>query len=340
MKRLICLILALLLLAPAAYADVSELPTLKLNLSASATKVGDTVRVTVSVDNAPTCASYHIIYSYDTAVLKPVKGDKLETGGLFTTNLNPKEKGTISTIAADAKKVLEGKRNLFYTDFEVIAAPAEGTNTPLTVTYQEFYTPELERLVNVQINSCTIPIIDPNAKDEPAPAPDGETPKDETPKEETPKDEAPKDEAPKEEAPKEEPKEETPMDNLPPQSDWEAPTGKWEIDEEKNQATLVTPDGKNETYTYEEQVDEETGESNLILFDQDGNMAGGLQINKGEDEKITVLQQTFDVLDTDKFSKNDSTLLYYLIPICAAAAIGAVLLVIGLRKSKKAGAKK
>lgn len=356
MKRILCLILALMLLIPAAYADVTELPTITVTLSANAVKVGDTVRVTASVKDAPTCASYHIIYAYDTAVLKPIEGKNLYTSGMFTTNLNPKQKGTISTVAADSNKVIAGDLPIFYTDFEVIAAPAEGTTTPLTFTKLEFYTPELEKLVNIKSEPCSIPIIstekpaDPeeNTPADPTPTPDPtpdvdapvvdtpvvDTPVVDTPIVDTPEVDAPVVDAPEVDTPSAEENTETvapeTVPALPEDSEGEDPTGNWEFNEEKQEVTLTDPEGGNKTYTYAPIIDPETNQqAGVIIYDENGKEAGKLKVEKDESGKLQVLKEFID-------TASDPSPLFFILPIALAVLVGGGLIAFYVIKQKKA----
>ncbi|MBQ7090153.1 MAG: hypothetical protein IJN82_03465 [Clostridia bacterium] len=346
MKRILCLILALLMLVPTAYADVSELPPIIVSLSAGAVKVGDTVRVTTSVKDAPLCASYHIIYSYDTEVLKPVEGKNLNTGGLFTTNINPTKKGTINTVAADAKKVIEGNLDLFYTDFEVIAAPKSGQTTSLEFTYLEFYTPQLELLVNVRSEPCAIPVIGAPKPVEP----ENNTP--EQPSEpETPEEPAPSDPIPVPDTPvdtpvddpvatppaedtvggsTEETEEPEELPTLPQDSEGKDPTGDWEFDEEKQEVTLTTPEGEDKTYTYQPIIDPETNQqSGVVIYDEDGKEAGKLKVEKDESGKLNVLKEFIE-------TAADPSPLLFILPIALAVLIGGGLVAFYVIKQKKA----
>ncbi len=357
MKRILCLILALLLLTPSVYADVTDLPTMTVTLSANAVKVGDTVRVTASVKDAPICASYHIIYSYDTAVLKPIEGKNLYTGGLFTININPKDKGTINTVAADSKKVIEGNLPIFYTDFEVIGTPAEGSGTPLKFTKLEFYTSNLEKVVNLRSEPCTIPIIGTGTTQPPEKnenETENETETENKPELETPADPDkplpgdpelidPAPSAPVTGTTTPEPEnsgsttgntpstevdvEITPV--MPEESEGEDPTGDWEFNEEKQEVTLSDPDGDETTYTYEPIIDPETNQqSGVVLYDKDGNEAGKLQVEKDENGKLQVLKQFLP--------KADLSFLYFLIPIALAVLACGGLVAFAVIKNKKA----
>ena len=365
MKRIICLILAILLLTPmVAAADAASLPTITVTLSAKATKVGDTVRVTASVQNAPICASYHIIYSYDTAVLKPIEGKNINTAGIFTTNINPKDVGTINTVAADSSKVMEGNVDLFYTDFKVIAAPASGANTPLKFTYLEFYTPEFEKLVNISSNPCSIPIIGGAATT--TPSEDSDAPANPEPEVVAPTNPADPTDTPTEtpsdttagsttdtttdtttdgntdpgaatvpptqgntesdETSKETAKEE--VVTLPEDSEGEEPTGDWVFDEEKQEVTVTDPDGNKTTYTYDVIFDPETNEqSGVVLYEEDGEIAGTLKTDTDSDGNVQVIKQ---------FMHATSSPLFFIIPIALAfvACVGLIVFILIKRKKE------
>ena len=74
MKRILSILLALLLLMPAAYADEEKMT---FHLEGARGEVGDTVTVVGSVKNAPVCASFRVIMTYDEDVLEVVEGKKI-----------------------------------------------------------------------------------------------------------------------------------------------------------------------------------------------------------------------------------------------------------------------
>lgn len=146
MKRIICLILALLLLVPAAYAD--EASDMVFHMESVTGEVGDTVTVMASVKNAPKCASFRIIFTYDDTVLQVVSGQKEKAAGLFMINTNTEHDGkaAVNALAADASKVLEGDMDLFSVKFKIIAETESDAGTLLEVVTEEFFTEDLKQI--------------------------------------------------------------------------------------------------------------------------------------------------------------------------------------------------
>ena len=71
MKRLICFFLCLLLVIPVASAEQTEDPFV-LHITTSFGEVGEELVVKGVVENAPNCASYRVIFTYDPTLLEPV----------------------------------------------------------------------------------------------------------------------------------------------------------------------------------------------------------------------------------------------------------------------------
>ena len=145
MKRILCILLAILLLTPAVFAD----NTMTLTLSQVEGEIGDKVTVVGKVENAPSCASYRVILTYDNTCLKPLSGKKGSgTSGQTAININAAHQGksAIVAMAAKASQALIGNAELFILEFEIIGNP-QGTNyTEIAVAYHEFFNEDLARV--------------------------------------------------------------------------------------------------------------------------------------------------------------------------------------------------
>lgn len=247
MKRIICLILALLLLCPATYAAGD----LKLVLTATEAKVGDTATVTVEAKGAPVTCSYKVVLTYDDTVLKPKKIKNADSSGIFMDNIKATHEGkpAVNALSVDAAKAFEGDCKLFTVTFELLKEPAEA-GSPITVAYTEFYDYDLKALTP-DIESCSIKAL---AKSE-------------------------------ENAP-----DDAPVVNDTPATD-KTPTGDWEIDEEKGEITHTKEDGTKEEYKGEISYDKDDKPSKIELTDKDGKPAGSLTVTEKEDGTIKVEEQ-------------------------------------------------
>ncbi len=154
MKRILCFIMILLLLTPAAFAAEDKMT---FRVESASGKVGDTVTVTGLVENAPVCASFRVILTYDNTVLEPVSAAKLECGGLFMSNVKYTYQGkaAVNVLSADANKSLEGNMKLFSVTFKIIAESPESNGSPLTVAHQEFFDPSTPKPQQVH------PVVEP-----------------------------------------------------------------------------------------------------------------------------------------------------------------------------------
>ncbi len=255
MKRIICLILALLLLCPTAFAAGD----LKLILTAPEAEVGETVTVTVEAKGAPVTCSYKVVLTYDDTVLKPKKIKNADSSGIFMDNIKATYEGkpAVNALSVDASKAFEGDCKLFTATFELLKEPAEASGTPITVAYTEFYDYDLKALTP-DIESCSIKVPSKNAET--------------TPETDTP---AVNDTPDTEEKPAEDKK----------------PTGDWEIDEEKGEITHTKEDGTKEEYKGEISYDKEDKPSKIELTDKDGKPAGSLTVTEKEDGSIQVEEQ-------------------------------------------------
>lgn len=135
MKRILCLILALLMLTPTAFADTT--PEMTYRLKGGQGKVGDEVKVILSVENAPACVAYDTTLTYDPAILEPT-GDyqKMYLNGLLVVNTEAEVEGKkMIKIAAVAIKdhLLEGTMDLLNISFRVIGTPEDAQGTPVNV---------------------------------------------------------------------------------------------------------------------------------------------------------------------------------------------------------------
>lgn len=337
MKRILSILLALLLLMPAAYADEEKMT---FHLEGARGEVGDTVTVVGSVKNAPVCASFRVIMTYDEDVLEVVEGKKINSGGLFIINVNAthEEQPAVNALAADASEVLRGDMDLFSVTFRIRAeTPDDGTL--IQVAYQEFIKADLTRVYPI-VEPCRIYTGDEQTDSQPD-APDGS-----------------------EDDPAEGGSDSgsTGSDSGSSGSDsgssgsdsgsagsdsgsagssgsgssesGDQPTGSWIIDDSSGEAIHIQDDGTTTTYTPEFSETPESGkETDVILKDQEGNNAGSLTVEKQEDGTLKVVEQNL--------TAKSSTLTWLLpagIALLAAAAVAGVLLIRRKKRLVPAGA--
>lgn len=328
MKKLLCIILIILMLLPAAGAANENLPTMTLKLSGGAGKVGDTVTVFVSVENAPTCASFQTRLGYDEKVLKPIAYKQLGAGGIFLCNLSAVHEGKniINALAADAAKVLEGTVALYSVDFEIIGECADPNGTPISVLTQEFYLADQTKVLNLVISPCRIPVVGSAAPSTP--------PAEQPPAEEAPTDTPTVD---KPVLPTDEPTD-TPTDEpakapetvLPDTK----PTGNWgftagEVVHQEN--------GTDTIYKAEYTKDPATGKVNgATLYDENGKEAGALVLEEKEDGSYTVTEQLLINPSAEEPKKEGlSTGVWIAVGAIFAVAIATPLIIPALAKKKK-----
>ena len=187
MKKFLCLILALLLLCPRAFAAGD----LTFTFSKPEGKVGDTVTIVVASKGAPVACSYKLVMVYDTKVLKPIAVKNINSKGFFMHNLKATYEGkpAVNALTADAKKAFEGDCELFSVSFEILAEP-EGSSTTIEIPYYECYDVDL-KMLNADFDPCQIKVSkdggkEPDEDSNPdagnnTSTPDGEDGKDETP---------------------------------------------------------------------------------------------------------------------------------------------------------------
>lgn len=135
MKRMICLILALLMLTPTAFADTD--PQMTYRLKGGEGKVGDVVKVVLSVENAPACVAYDTTLMYDPAVLQPT-GDyqKMHLNGMMVVNTDADVEGKkmvkIAAVAVNGN-LLEGTADLLNVSFKIIGMPEDSQGSLIDV---------------------------------------------------------------------------------------------------------------------------------------------------------------------------------------------------------------
>ena len=168
MKKFLCILLAVLLLTPAAYADGEKMA---YKLTGGSGELGDTVKVVVSVENAPSIISYESVFLYDPAVLKPTGTyQKMHMGGLMAFNPNFKTpvegKGAIKVAAFGTNKsIMEGDLELFNFTFEIIGKTADEKGTLVEVHTHSFSQNDenLSKVPALTITPCRIgvPVLEP-----------------------------------------------------------------------------------------------------------------------------------------------------------------------------------
>lgn len=319
MKRILCILLTLLMLTPA----VSAAGEFTLIGGAAEGKVGETVTYTVKVENAPTCASYKIILTYDPQVLEVVEGKNAGSGGLFIVNTKAKyqEKPAINTVAADAAKVIEGTADLYSVTFKILASPNEGTQ-PLEIAYQEFFTPELDK-VTPSIQAPTLTIIS-----EAAPEPPAETPEDPAVTPEPPA-----------ETPAPKPEQDQPAEPTPPAKEDEMilPPGNWTVDEGNNEVVYVPESSEEETITFIPELPEDLRPgtpTDVPVKNEEGQDVGTITVEREEDGSISVIDQELHL--PKLLSKNPLPLWgWILIGAVGVAGVAGIVFAIVFGKKKK-----
>lgn len=351
MKRILSILLALLLLMPAAYADEEKMT---FHLEGARGEVGDTVTVVGSVKNAPVCASFRVIMTYDEDVLEVVEGKKINSGGLFIINVNAthEEQPAVNALAADASEVLRGDMELFSVTFRIRAeTPDDGTL--IQVAYQEFFKADLTRVYPI-VEPCRIYTGDEQTDSQPD-APDGS---EDDPAEggsdsgstgsDSGSSGSDSGSSGSDSGSAGSDSGSSGSDSGSAGSDsgsagssgsgssesGDQPTGSWIIDDSSGEAIHIQDDGTTTTYTPEFSETPESGkETDVILKDQEGNNAGSLTVEKQEDGTLKVVEQNL--------TAKSSTLIWLLpagIALLAAAAVAGVLLIRRKKRLVPAGA--
>lgn len=335
MKRIICLILALLLLCPAAFAAGD----MKLQFSNPKGEVGETVKITVSVKDAPVACSYKIVLTYDDTLIKPEAIDKINSKGYFMKNLETEHNGkpAVNALSVDATNAFEGDCDLFYATFKILKAPADGKIT-LDVAYTEFYDYDIKPMT-AEIGPCVITVPTKDSTPEDQPSSGGE---DEKEPEKEPEDT----QKPGEDQPTQKPKDpETPdsgnssePDTKPevtpdaPQEEPEedAVTGEWFVDKDLDEIAHAKDDGTIDEYKGTFIYDEEDKVTKVELTDEEGNPAGELIVEENEAGVLTVIAQ--------KLLKDQASTLPWLWITLGVVVVGggiAAAVIIILKKRKK-----
>ena len=311
---LAAILLATLLLAPAASADDAKMA---YKLTGGSGKIGDTVQVVVSVENAPAIISYETTLLYDPAVLKPTGTyQKMYMGGLMAFNPNftsPVEgKGAIKVAAfGTTKAIMAGDLDLYNFTFEIIGGTADEKGTLVEIHSHSFSQNDenLSKVPALIVTPCRIGVVNLGLEDAPTDDPVTDVPSTEEP-------------------------ENTPdtntgaTDTTPEVDEDKKPTGDWYIDPDTNQAILVEKDeeGKDvlHQFTTEYEKDEEGKTTGVILYDEEKKEAGKLNVNQDEYGNLTVIEQEIK----EPFS------MWFLLPIGVAVliAIGGVILAVKSRK--------
>lgn len=323
MKKILCTILMILLLTPAVFAAGEDMT---FRLSDGAGMVGDTITLIGAVENAPDTASFRVIMTYDTAVLEPVEGKKLDTKGMFTVNTKATYEGkpAVNALSVDAKQVLTGDMNLFSVTFRILSAPKNASETTVEVIYNEFFQPDLTRLhptivsSKIQISSgIETPddeLIDPDpsvsdGNDEPATGPDDKTPSDNAPSagDSTNNNTV--------SAP--------PSDTSKPSN---KPTGNWLV--EDNTIYHVEENGETTTYRGEITKDEDGKVTHVDLYDEDNKPAGSLTVDGQAGSILNVTEQDLQPEPAPK------SILPYLLIVLAVVIAGAAVAFVLIRRKK------
>ncbi|MBR2013058.1 MAG: hypothetical protein IJ995_02455 [Clostridia bacterium] len=295
MKRIICLILALLMLTPTAFADAD--PQMTYRLKGGEGKVGDVVKVVLSVENAPTCAAYDTTLMYDPAVLQPT-GDyqKMYLNGMMAVNTEADVDGKkmIKIAATSVTKkgdLLEGTMDLLNVSFKIIGMPEDPKGSLIDVYDYTFSQndDDLTPVPTLLLVPARVKVAEGGTLTEPAPE--------------------------KEEEKKEDPKDE------------------WTFvgDQAISSQGLVQYDAE-----YEKDKEGNTI-GVILYDKEDKTEAGRLEVQEDEYGNLTVTDKQMNDEGEGKKKKEDSSFpLWALIPIGAAVliAVGGVVLVI-INKKKK-----
>lgn len=292
MKRILCLILAVLLLTPTAFADT---PQMTYRLTGGEGKVGDVVKVVLSVEDAPACVAYETALTYDPAVLQPT-GDyqKMYLNGLMVVNteaeINGKNMVKIAAVAINGN-LLEGTMELLNISFKIIGMPEDDQGAKIDV-YDYTFSKNDDALSPVEtllLVPSRVLVKEGGTLTEP---------------EETPETE------------KEEGKSE----------------GEWYFD--GDQAIEYYPDGSKDSIQYdvEYEKDEEGKTTGVILYDkEDKNEVGRLEVDEDEYGNLKVTDQTME----EKEKGFSFSLWYLIpIGAAVLIAIGSVILAIKFKKKK------
>ncbi len=323
MKRFLCILLAVLLLTPVAYADEEKMA---YKLTGESGEIGDIVKVVVSVENAPAIISYETTLLYDPAVLKPTGTyQKMNMGGMMVFNpkfASPVEgKGAIKVAAiGTTQAIMEGDLDLYNFTFEIIGKTTDEKGSLIEVYSHSFSQNDanLTKVPALTISPCRIgvPVMEPEAPD----APSTDAPTTEEP-EITPDTNT---------GATDDPITDAPADTTPEVEEDKKPTGDWYIYED--QAVLVEKDEEGKDVFHQFQVeyekDDEGKTTGVILYDEDEKEAGKLTVDEDEYGNLTVIEQ--DMKKEGGFS------MWFLLPIGAAVliAIGGIILAIKSRKKK------
>ncbi len=261
MKRIVCLILALLMLTPTAFADTD--PQMTYRLKAGEGKVGDVVKVVLSVENAPACVAYETTLTYDPAVLQPT-GDyqKMYLNGLMVVNTEADVEGKkMVKVAAVAIKdpLMEGTMELLNISFKIIGMPEDPQGSVVDV-YDYTFSQNDEKLTPVSsllMVPARVRVAEGGSLTEPAPAPE-----------------------------KEEEKKE------------EGQGGDWYFD--GDQAIEYYPDNSEESVQYdaEYEKDKDGNTTGVILYDkEDKNEVGRLEVEEDEYGNLKVTDKKMEEKD-------------------------------------------
>ncbi len=324
MKKIVAILLAVFMLMPAAHADGEPMT---LRLSGGSGKIGDTVTVTVSVENAPACASFQMVITYDSDALEVSgPGEKLDVGGLFYLNPNTKQddqKAIKATSAGIGKAALEGDMDLFSIDFKIIGKPADAEGAAVSVHSQVFSANDtnLTAVDSIIIPPCRITLAE-EGQVEPS-NPDNNTSSNEGTGEVPPTSEEPD-------------SNDTTVGTVPdgstgdgdttgsdaetaPESN--APTGDWFFQGEDVLHHFYT--GEDTLYKGEYEKDEEGKITGVTLYDEEKNELGSLKVEEDAEGNLTVLEQNLPQEDDNKEDDKDQGGFspWFFLPIGAAVLI-------------------
>ncbi len=355
MKKIICFVLALLLLCPTAFAAKD----LTFSFSEAQGEVGDTVTIVASSKGAPLACSYKLVLVYDTKVLKPVKVTKLESEGFFMSNLEATYEGkaAVNALTASATKAFEGDCDLFSVSFEILAKP-DGGKSVIDIPYYECYDGDL-KMLDAAFDECSVKVGKAAGND----APDENTGKDPAPDENTGEGAGGKDPSDTNNNTDTNTGKDPATDNNTTGNDTatdnntngndtatdnnttgndtatdntgsgtatgdpsaesdkaesdKEPAGKWEVFEKTEEITY-SENGNIDIFKGEFIRDEEDKLTDIKLYDEEGKPAGSLKVEEKEDGTIEVIEHRAE--DTDQPFNH----LYWIIPAAILLIAGGV----------------
>ncbi len=346
MKRILCIVLALMMLimmVPSALAAEDKV-LFRLKGPEGACKVGETITVVGRSESAPACASFKITITYDTKVLQPL-GGKIDSSvkGLSIVNHEAKYENqpAVIALAADSAKSFEGITDLFTVQFKVIGQEKDAKGSLLNVAYQEFFNTELKQL-GATIMPCRIITEGSGSSSESGNGGEAIRPNDPDPEQPDEKDPESGKEDTNEPS---KPSGDTESENKKPdknegqetdKDEDKKPEGDWIITDDE--LAYIDEDGNESYYKPEYEKDEDGNITGIIIYDDEGNKKGELSVEQNEDGTLNVIEQELIAEDGEN-TPGAPLWIWLVIGGAVVLAGGVVALIILLSKKKEDSAK-